>query len=249
MGYHAPLPTLTPKGNDMSAPRVLVTGGGRGIGRAIALRFAREGARVVVAARTATEIDKVVAEIERAGGTGMAAQFDVREEQAVAAGMWRVMEFLDDTIDVLVNNAGVFHVAPLEEVDYERWRWMFLANVDGPFFVTKECLEALKASGRGHVININSVAGKRGFAGNVAYCASKYALRGLSDALREELKPAGIRVTSVYPGPTDTTIFEGVKGDWDRSKMNRPEDVAEVVWQAWSSPRDANVDDLDVPAR
>ncbi|MFM7295742.1 MAG: SDR family oxidoreductase [Planctomycetota bacterium] len=231
----------------MTALRVLVTGGGRGIGRAIALRFAREGASVVVAARTATEIDTVVAEIERAGGKGMAAQFDVREEQSVAAGMWRAMEFLGDEVDVLVNNAGVFHVAPLEEFDYERWRWMFLANVDGPFFVTKECLPALKASGRGHVFNISSMAGKRGYPGNTAYCASKYALRGFGDALREELRPAGVRVSTVYPTSTNTAIFDGVPGNWDRSKMKQPEDVAEVVWKAWSSPRDANVDDLDVP--
>jgi NADP-dependent 3-hydroxy acid dehydrogenase YdfG len=231
----------------MTALRVLVTGGGRGIGRAIALRFAREGASVVVAARTATEIDKVVAEIERAGGKGMAAQFDVREEQSVAAGMWRAMEFLGDEVDVLVNNAGVFHVAPLEETDYERWRWMFLANVDGPYFVTKECLPALKASGRGHVFNISSMAGKRGYAGNTAYCASKYALRGFGDALREELRPAGVRVSTVYPSSTDTAIFDGVPGNWDRSKMKQPEDVAEVLWKAWTSPRETNVDDLDVP--
>ena len=231
----------------MTALRVLVTGGGRGIGRAIALRFAREGASVVVAARTATEIDKVVAEIERAGGKGMAAQFDVREEQSVAAGMWRAMEFLGDEVDVLVNNAGVFHVAPLEETDYERWRWMFLANVDGPYFVTKECLPALKASGRGHLFNISSMAGKRGYAGNTAYCASKYALRGFGDALREELRPAGVRVSTVYPSSTDTAIFDGVPGNWDRSKMKQPEDVAEVLWKAWTSPRETNVDDLDVP--
>jgi len=231
----------------MTALRVLVTGGGRGIGRAIALRFAREGASVVVAARTATEIDKVVAEIERTGGKGMAAQFDVREEQSVAAGMWRAMEFLGDEVDVLVNNAGVFHVAPLEETDYERWRWMFLANVDGPYFVTKECLPALKASGRGHVFNISSMAGKRGYAGNTAYCASKYALRGFGDALREELRPAGVRVSTVYPSSTDTAIFDGVPGNWDRSKMKQPEDVAEVLWKAWTSPRETNVDDLDVP--
>jgi NADP-dependent 3-hydroxy acid dehydrogenase YdfG len=233
----------------MSALRVLVTGGGRGIGRAIALRFAREGASVVVAARTATEIDKVVGEIEAAGGKGMAAQLDVREEQSVAAAMWRAFEFLGDEIDVLVNNAGVFHVAPLEQTEYDRWRWMFQANVDGPFFVTKECLPALKASGRGHIFNIASLAGKRGYAGNTAYCASKYALRGFGDALREELRPSGIRVSTVYPTSTDTTIFDGVPGNWDRSKMHKPEEVAEVLWKAWSSPRDANVDDLDMPQR
>lgn len=233
----------------MSALRVLVTGGGRGIGRAIALRFAREGASIVVAARTATEIDKVVGEIEAAGGTGMAAQLDVREEQSVAAAMWRAFEFLGDEIDVLVNNAGVFHVAPLEQTEYDRWRWMFQANVDGPFFVTKECLPALKASGRGHIFNIASLAGKRGYAGNTAYCASKYALRGFGDALREELRPSGIRVSTVYPTSTDTAIFDGVPGNWDRSKMHKPEEVAEVLWKAWSSPRDANVDDLDIPPR
>ena len=80
-----------------------------------------------------------------------------------------------------------------------------------------------------------------------AYCASKYGLRGFSDALREDFRAQGIRVSTVYPGATDTNIFNGVPGDWDRSTMNRPEDVAEVVWTAWSAGPDEDVDDLDVP--
>jgi 3-oxoacyl-[acyl-carrier protein] reductase len=233
----------------MGQPRVLVTGGGRGIGRAIALRFAREGARVVVAARTSTELDNVVAEIERAGGAGIAAQMDVRDYGSVEAAVWRAVQFLGDAIDVLVNNAGVFDVAPIEKLDLAKWRWMQEVNVDGPLYVIKESLDALLESERAHVFNIASAAGKRGFPGNVAYCASKYALRGISDALREELRPKGVRVSTVYPGATDTTIFDRVPGQWDRSKMNRPEDVAEVLWKAWNAPADENIDDLEVAPR
>lgn len=233
----------------MTAPKVLVTGGGRGIGRAIALRFAREGARVVVAARTSTELDNVVAEVERAGGAAIAAQMDVRDFGSVEAAVWRAVQFLGDSIDVLVNNAGVFDVQPIEKLDLAKWRWMQEVNVDGPLYVIKESLDALLESERAHVFNIASVAAKRGFPGNVAYCASKYALRGLSDALREDLRPKGVRVSTVYPGATDTAIFDRVPGTWDRTKMNRPEDVAEVIWRAWNAPASENVDDLDVPPR
>jgi 3-oxoacyl-[acyl-carrier protein] reductase len=233
----------------MTAPKVLVTGGGRGIGRAIALRFAREGARVVVAARTSTELDNVVAEVERAGGAAIAAQMDVRDFGSVEAAVWRAVQFLGDSIDVLVNNAGVFDVQPIDKLDLAKWRWMQEVNVDGPLYVIKESLDALLESERAHVFNIASVAAKRGFPGNVAYCASKYALRGLSDALREDLRPKGVRVSTVYPGATDTAIFDRVPGAWDRTKMNRPEDVAEVIWRAWNAPASENVDDLDVPPR
>ena len=233
----------------MSAPRVLVTGGSRGIGRAIALRFAREGAKIVIASRTSSELDAVVQEIAKAGGQGLAAQLNVAEEESVSAAMWRAFEFLGEGLDVLVNNAGGFYVAPLAETDADHWRWMHGVNVDGPFYVTKECLDALRSSEHAHVFNISSVAGKRGFANNVAYCASKYALRGFSDALREELRPTGVRVSTVYPGQTDTSIFDKVPGNWERSKMNKPEDVAEVVWKANRAPTGTPIDDLDVPPR
>jgi len=233
----------------MSTPRVLVTGGGRGIGRAIALRFASEGGRVVVASRTSTELDAVVAEIERLGGSGLAAQMDVRDYGSVEAAVWRAIQFLGDAVDVLVNCAGVFDVASIDKLELAKWRWMFEVNADGPMFVVKECLDGLRAGERAHVFNIASIAAKRGFAGNAAYCASKGALRGFGDGLREDLRADGIRVSTVYPGATDTTIFDRVPGTWDRSRMNKPEDVAEVVWRAWSAPAGTNVDDLDVPPR
>jgi NAD(P)-dependent dehydrogenase (short-subunit alcohol dehydrogenase family) len=233
----------------MSAPSVLITGGSRGIGRAIALRFAREGSKVVVASRDATRLDAVVAEIVKAGGKGLAAQLDVREQGSVEAGVWRALEFCGGKLELLVNNAGVFDVVPFDQLDLATWRKNIEIHLDGSFFVTKECLDALLESGRGHVIQIASVAARQGFAGNVAYCTAKYGLRGFSDALRADLGPRGLRVSTIYPGATDTDIFKGVPGNWDRAKMNRPEDVAEVVWKAWSAAPGADVSDLDVPPR
>ena len=233
----------------MSAPSVLVTGGSRGIGRAIALRFAREGSKVVVASRNSVQLDGVVAEIVKAGGQGLAAQMNVRDQGSVEAAVWRAVEFCGGSLDVLVNNAGVFDVVPFEKLDGATWRKNVEVHLDGAFYVTKECLDALLESGRGHVIQIASIAARQGFAGNVAYCATKYGLRGFSDALRLDLAPKGVRVSTIYPGPTDTAIFENVPGKWDRASMARPEEVAEVVWQAWSAPPGADVSDLDVAKR
>jgi NAD(P)-dependent dehydrogenase (short-subunit alcohol dehydrogenase family) len=230
----------------MKAPKVLITGGGRGIGRAIALRFAREGAWVAVAARTSPEVDAVAKEIELAGGHGLAAQMNVRDFGSVEAAVYRSVEWAGGALDVLVNNAGVFDVVPFSKLKIDEFNRMLEVNLMGPFLVTTEALAALEESERAHVFNIASSAAKQGYAGGVAYCASKYGLRGFSDALREDFREQGIRVSTVYPGATDTGIFNGVPGTWERSKMNRPEDVAEVVWKAWNATPEENVDDLDV---
>ena len=231
----------------MGGLRVLVTGGSRGIGRAIALRFAREGARVAVAARNSGQLDAVVKEIEAAGGKGRAQQMDVADHGSVEAAVWRAVEFTDGSLDVLVNNAGVFSVKPFDKLDLATWKRHLQVNLDGPFYVTSEALDALLQGSRPHLFNISSVSGKRAYPGGVAYSTTKYGLRGFSDALREDLKDQGVRVSTVYPGPTDTSIFDGVPGNWDRSKMNKPEDVAEVVWRAYNAPDGQDVADLDVP--
>jgi len=231
----------------MQRTHVLVTGGGRGIGRAIALRFADDRAAVVVAARTASEVEAVAGEIRERGATALALTVDVAELASVEAGMERALGFLGGRIDALVNNAGVFTIRPFRETEPETWYRMIAVNLNGPFHVTRAALEGLEASARGHVFNVSSTAGRRGYAGSTAYCASKYGLRGFGDALRLELADAGIRVSTVYPSATATTIFDDVPGDWDASTMNTPDDVAEIVWRAYVSPRDHDVADLEIP--
>jgi len=229
----------------MAPIRILVTGGGRGIGRAIALRFAREGAHVVVASRSSDELDAVVAEIEAAGGKGLAAQMNLRDHGSLEAAVYRAVEDFGGEMDVLVNNAGVFNVVPIEDMTLQEWERMISVNMTGPYLVVQEALDALFESPKAHIFNISSTAGQQGYAGSVAYCATKYGLRGFSDALREDLREKNVRVSTVYPGATDTKIFDDVPGDWDRSKMNKPEDVAEVVWQAYNSSDECA--DLNVP--
>ncbi len=229
--------------------RVLVTGGSRGIGRAIALRFAREGAHVAVAARNSNDLDAIVKEIDAAGGKGRAQQMNVGDHGTVEAGVYRSVEFLGGAMDLLVNCAGVFDVKPILGMDVATWSRNIDVNLNGPFYVTLESLDSLLAGDRPHIVNVASIAAKTAFAGNAAYCASKWGLRGFSDAIRLDLAEKGVRVTTIYPGLTDTQIFDRVPGNWDRAKMNKPEDVAEVVWKANRSPAGTPIDDLDVPPR
>ena len=230
----------------MDPVRILITGGGRGIGRAIALRFAREGGHVAVAARTSSELDAVVAEVGAAGGQGIACQMNLRDHGSIEAAVFRAVEFFGEEMDVLVNNAGVFEVRPFEETDLGTWERLMEVNLTGPYLVTLESLPALRASSRPHVFNIASIAAKTGFAGSSIYSATKAGLMGFSNGLREDLREARIRVSTVYPGATDTSIFDGVAGDWDRASMNRPEDVAEVFWNAYRAAGGDQAD-LDVP--
>jgi NAD(P)-dependent dehydrogenase (short-subunit alcohol dehydrogenase family) len=233
----------------MGPLRILVTGAGRGIGRAIALRFAGEGARIALAARTSAEIEAVAREVDAAGGRARAVPMDVADLASVERGVHDALEFTEGVLDVLVNNAGVFTVVPFAEMSPATWYRLLAVNLNGPFHVTLLALKGLEQSPRAHLVNVSSLAGKQPFAGSSAYCASKYGLRGFSDVLRLELAPRGIRVTTVYPGATDTSIFDDVPGTWDRSAMDRPEDVAEVVWRAVSSPPESDVADLEVPPR
>jgi NAD(P)-dependent dehydrogenase (short-subunit alcohol dehydrogenase family) len=231
----------------MAPIRILITGGGRGIGRAIALRFAREGALVAVAARTSDQLDTVVGEIEAAGGQGIACQMNVRDHGSVEAAVFRAVDFFDEEMDILVNCAGILDVKPIEETDPTLWERLIEVNLTGPYLVTLESLAALREGSKPHVFNIASTAARQGYPGSSIYSATKAGLMGFSNGLREDLRDSGVRVSTVYPDATDTSIFDGVPGDWDRAAMNSPEDVAEVLWKAFHG--EGEQADLEVPPK
>jgi NADP-dependent 3-hydroxy acid dehydrogenase YdfG len=233
----------------MTAPRVLITGGGRGIGRATALRFAREGAYVTVAARTSSQLDAVAQEIDAAGGRGLAANMNVADHGSVESAVWRAVQFMDGGVDVLINNAGVFDLKPITEMRPQDWTFQMEVNLNGPFLVVLESIDHLLDSDRGHIFNVASQAARQGYPGSTAYCASKYGLRGFSDALREDLRDKKVRVSTVYPPQVDTGIWDGIEGDFDRSKMLSPDEVAEAIWQAYNAPDGTDVDDIVIPPR
>lgn len=227
----------------MSPTRILITGGGRGIGRAIALHFAQPGVKICVAARTSAELDKVVEEIEAKGGEAIAAQCNLRDHGSIEAAVFRAVDFFGGEMDLLVNNAGIFDIKPLDECDPDMIQRFLEVNLIGAMQVTQEALPALREAESACVVMVNSTAGLKGYPGSTVYCATKYALRGFADALREELAEDGVHVRTVYPDVTDTTMLDGL--DIDRSDADSPETVASVVARAATGEDDRN----DIPVR
>lgn len=181
----------------------LVTGGGRGIGRAIARALAGPDTLVAVAARTGTEIESAVMDSESLRGRAMAIEMDVTSEASVAAG---VRALLDAAayVDVLVNNAGMGGGEPVAGSDVSRWRRTIDTNLTGTYLVTRETLPLLRDGGR--IVNISSVLGRFGVPGYTAYCASKHGVIGFTRALALELAPRQITVNALCPGWVDTNM-------------------------------------------
>jgi NAD(P)-dependent dehydrogenase (short-subunit alcohol dehydrogenase family) len=220
----------------------LVTGAGRGLGRAVAAELGAAGAHLVVAARTRSSIERLVVEIEAAGGEALAVECDVRVAEQVAALLSKTIARFGG-LDVLVNNAGVFQMAPIARTDEAAWDAMLDTNLKGAFLVTRAALPWLEAR-RGHVFNMVSSAGRDAYPDNGAYCASKWGLLGFTNVLREEMRQRGVRVTALIPGATDTPIWEGVPGTWDRSRMLRPEILARLVVEVCTQPPEASTDEI-----
>ena len=206
----------------------LVTGAGRGIGRAIAQAFAGAGAAVALCARGAGGISVVEREIAAVGGRALAVAADVRDEAAVAALASRVLEAFG-RIDCLVNAAGVAAFAPVAEAKAADWDEQLSVNLRGAFLCCRAVLPAMMARRSGTIINIGSVVTSRALPGSAAYTASKYGLLGLSRVLAEEMRPHGIRVGVLSAGATDTTIWDGVPTAPDRERMLRPAQIARAA--------------------
>ena len=219
---------------------VLVTGAGRGIGAAICRCLARDGARIVAAARTQDELAALVDELEPYGTDCLAVATDLSDPASIKALVVAVRNQVG-RLDVLVNNAGIAWGRKVEETSLDAWRQLMAVNLDAVFLLTRDVLPLLRQSEHGQVINIGSDASIRGIPGMSCYCASKFALRGFSMALREELKGSGIRVNLVMPGPVNTTIIADKADRWD---LIQPESVAELVAHLVALPPTADVWEL-----
>lgn len=205
-------------------PVAVITGAGSGIGRAVALALGRRGHPLLLVGRRREPLEAALAE---SGGNGRVAVADVREEKALTSVVQDERESgLEPTIAIPA--AGVARVAPFDELSEGDIRATLETNLLGALHLYRSVLPAAKRSG-GHLFAILSAAALRGFPNWVAYGASKWALRGAFEALREELNGSAVRTTAIYPGATATPLWNEVPGTWDRSKMIAPEEVANAI--------------------
>lgn len=210
----------------------LVTGATRGLGRAIALKLARDGAHVGVLGRNEEHGAAVVREIEAARGSAFFSRLDVRDFAAT-------QRVVDDTVsrlgrlDIVIANAGIGTIGPVESSDPEDWRAMMEVNYLGAAHTVKAALKPMLAQGRGDIIAVASSAGMTGYPDWSGYCASKWAVMGFMDCLGREMVSRGIRVATVCPGSVDTPFWDDLNVDLHpkgtRQGMMSSDDVAEVV--------------------
>ncbi|HEU4597245.1 MAG TPA: SDR family NAD(P)-dependent oxidoreductase [Pyrinomonadaceae bacterium] len=191
----------------LAGRNVFITGGGRGIGRAVAVAFAREGARVFVAARTEREVARVAEEMKAECGTEAAhAACDVADAGSVAAAFERAREFFAGGADVLVNNAGVAESSKFAATTDEFWRRHLSVNLDGTFYCMRAAIPSMVERGWGRVINVASIAGKTGAPYIAAYSASKHGVIGLTRSVALEVATKGVTVNAICPGYVDTDM-------------------------------------------
>jgi len=223
----------------------LVTGGGRGIGRAIARALAGPDTLVAIVGRTRSQLQATAADLERLGGTALAIEMDVTSDDSVAEAML-MLRSASPQLDVLVNNAGIGGGEPVAGSDVARWRRTIDTNLTGVYLVTREAVALVPDGGR--IVNISSVLGRFGVAGYTAYCASKHGVIGFTRALALELAPRRITVNALCPGWVDTEMAaQGMQQGADATgqtfekfreralgavplkRIIQPEEVAELV--------------------
>jgi NAD(P)-dependent dehydrogenase (short-subunit alcohol dehydrogenase family) len=233
----------------LSQPRLrgrvaLITGATRGIGLAIAHALAAEGCNLILIARDESALARVSRELTSAKIEILARPCDVRDPHAVDA-LFRSARQQFKRLDVLINNAGIAHTnLPVEKLPFAVWKDVLETNLDGMFLVTQAALAMMKRGGT--IVNNLSIAATRVFAGSAAYNASKHGSLGLTNTLREELRPRGIRVIALLPGATDTDIWTTLWPQAPRRKMMSPQSVAETVVQAIVLPPNATVESLQI---
>lgn len=224
---------------ELRGKTVLITGGARGIGQAIARLLAEHGAAVIATSRGAA-VEALKPEFGKTVLTGL----DVTSERSVA-DLFKRVDHACPRLDVLVNNAGIGIFKPLAETSLEEWNQTLNTNVTGVFLCSREAFLRMKRSGGGRILNIGSVADHHALAGNGAYGASKHGVRALTEILNEEGKAHAIRASLISPGAVRTEIWQGREG-FDPSEMLAPQDVAESVLDIVRRPLHVRIDEVRI---
>lgn len=222
---------------ELTGKNALITGAGKGIGRAVAVALAKEGVNLGLIARTESDLKDLAVELQREYSIKVSiAPADISNSAEAEASAAKLKQELG-SVDILINNAGIAKFGTLLEMDPEEWKRILDVNVMGTYNVTRAVLPDLVAQNSGDIINVASTAGERGFATGSAYCASKFALMGMTESLAQEVRKHNIRVTALTPSTVNTDLASnaGLKiGDEDR--MMQPEDVADLVLAALKLP-------------
>lgn len=205
---------------NLDGKTAIITGAGSGIGRALALELNREGCQVVLA-----DIDPGSLEETRSllNGSAQVAVLDVSNRKQVEAFANKILR--DTKIDILINNAGVASFGGITKVKYETFEWLMSINFWGAVYMTKSFLPHLLARPQSHLVNVSSAFGLVGIPNQVAYCSSKFALRGFTESLRQECRGTPLAVTLVFPGGIRTNIARSARSDVKMKKMEREENV------------------------
>jgi NAD(P)-dependent dehydrogenase (short-subunit alcohol dehydrogenase family) len=208
---------------DVTGQLAIVTGASSGLGEATAVRLAELGARVALLARGRDDLDRVAARIRGAGGDAFPQSADLADPAAVTAAAERLVSHAGPP-RVLVNAAATDAPGPAEELPVADWQRVIAVNLTAPFLLSRAVFPHMRAAGGGTIVNVSSVAGRRGWANASAYCATKFGLTGLTQALAAEGEPHSIRVVCLYPGAMATHWGTWNAADWDQHRRAAPED-------------------------
>jgi NADP-dependent 3-hydroxy acid dehydrogenase YdfG len=238
-------------GTGLAGQVIAVTGASSGIGEATALACARAGAAVSLAARRSERIEELAWRIGSDGGTALAIPTDVSDEREARTFIDRTHSELG-RLDVLVNNAGVMLLGPIEDAPTEEWRRMIDANIYGVLYCTHAALPLMRREGSGHIVTVSSVAGRVARLGSGVYNLTKWGVGAFSESLRQELAPHGIRVTLVEPGAVATElashnrpeIREQISSRFEGVTPLAPGDIADAILFALERPQNVSVNEL-----
>lgn len=211
---------------------IVITGGTKGIGRALVLRFAENGFNIITCARNEADLEVLKEEVEKSSNSKLYIQAaDLSKREDVTAFSDFVLK-TTPKVDVLVNNTGVFLPGSIQDEPEGNLEMMMNTNLFSAYHLTRALLPAILPHKKGHIFSMSSIAGITAYASGGSYSITKYAMQGFTKCLREELKDVGVKVTAVLPGATFTASWEGV--DLPHERFMKAEDVAESVWSAYS---------------